>query len=293
MRDLKSPFSYNLWSFDMAPDRFGPRDEDEVWRDIGRLWSEIKDVNLLERFLMMVCDPPMLLSDESHSVSMSSWYLGTNPVSKDKYTKTMEDNAQYWQKAWDNVFFEMDETGNRIPMVLRTDEAIDGIVKHLGYRSRGVSWNLRESLSTVIKTDRKLLAESQERLREVQAVPEGLLNDAQKAHLALARQISNDIDESKTLGGVQAAQIPPASDRTRTAGLYSRTTREIFISLEQLMRGRSTIDTTIHELAHHTSGAEDAEKGHYEAISHVAADVVRNTSGGTYDELIKAEGFRW
>ena len=86
---------------------------------------------------------------------------------------------------------------------------------------------------------------------------------------------------------MHAAIIPPASDRVRTAGMYSRTTGEIYIASDQLESARSTIDTVIHEIAHHTSGAEDLEQAHADAMTNIASRVVKETAGGKFDELLK------
>ncbi len=90
---------------------------------------------------------------------------------------------------------------------------------------------------------------------------------------------------------VHAAIIPPASDRVRTAGMYSRATEEIFIDLSQLERARQTVDTAIHELAHHTSGAEDLEERHSAHMTKIASFVVEFTQRGKFDEMMR--GITW
>jgi hypothetical protein len=106
------------------------------------------------------------------------------------------------------------------------------------------------------------------------------------AHLRLARKIATFF-HYPDISGVHAAVIPPASDRVRTAGMYSRTTREVYIASDQLERGRSTIDTIIHEIAHHTSGAEDLQEAHSQAMTDVASQVVQLTVAGRFDKELK------
>jgi hypothetical protein len=65
----------------------------------------------------------------------------------------------------------------------------------------------------------------------------------------------------------------------------------IYVAADQLERGRTTIDTTIHEIAHHTSGAEDLEEAHAEAMTRVAARVVEMTHAGRFDDFMK--GVKW
>jgi len=283
MRDFNSPFSYNLWGFDMAPDRHGPKNESDMWLDMGRLWSCVTNLKLLEVFMQMVRHPPVIETEESHNINMSVWDMGHEPVSNKPYAQFVKENASVWREAWVNNFGEN--------AVIRTSDRWDGTVKHLGYVSVSVNWNARDTLAQAITTDADLVKASQERLREVEIIPDERLSTKQRAHLKLARAISDEIAAFRKVGGVHAAIIPPASDRVRTAGMYSRTIQEIFIASDQLEQGRSTIDTVIHELAHHSSGAEDLEQEHSTDMTKIAARVVEMTSYGKFDELMK--GVMW
>jgi hypothetical protein len=285
MRPINSVFSYNLWGFEMAPDRFGPRKEDDVWVDMGRLWSCIKDVKLLEIFFQMKCDPPFLTTDETHKLVMFEYQMGINPETNVGYREEIRKNKAVWLQAWKNTFGE--------DAVLRTNADWDAIVKHLGYKSVSLAHGVTPTLTDVIPYDRKLIDESQERLREVKVVPDEQLSPGQLAHLSLARAIVSRVSYGESLGGVRAAIIPPASDRVRTAGMYGRSTREIFIHIEQLFRGSTTVDTVIHEVAHHNSGAEDGEEAHNLEMTRVAGDVVSLAASKAFDDLVKAPGFRW
>ena len=279
MRDINSSFSYNLWGFDMAPDRHGPREEPELWTDIGRLWSCVTKADLLEEFLKMVHMPPLLETDESHSINMGAWNMGREPVTGKDYADFVADNASVWKEAWRRVCGDS--------AVIRTDDRWDGTVKHLGYTPVNIQWHVRDTLARAILTDRDLIKASQERLREAEVVPDDRLSRKQRGNLKLARAIADDICRIRKVAAVHAAIIPPASDRVRTAGMYSRTTSEIFIASDQLESARSTIDTVIHEIAHHTSGAEDLEQSHADAMTEVPSRVVKETAGGKFDELLK------
>jgi hypothetical protein len=279
MRDIKSPFSYNLWGFDMAPDRHGPKDEQSMWTDMGRLWSCVTRVELLQEFLQMVRMPPILETDESHSISMGAWDMGREPVTGKDYADFIRENASVWKEAWRRVCGEN--------AVIRTDDRWDGTIKHLGYTAVNIQWHVRDTLARAIMTDKDLVKASQERLREAEIIPEDRLSRKQRTNLKLARAISEDICRIRRVSAVHASIIPPASDRVRTAGMYSRTTEEIYIASDQLESARSTIDTVIHEIAHHTSGAEDLEQAHADAMTNVASRVVKETAGGKFDELLK------
>jgi len=204
--------------------------------------------------------------------------MGKEPVSDKRYADFVKENASLWRQAWNGNFGDN--------AVLRTTERWDNMVEHLGYVSVSVQWNVRDTLATVITTDEDLVKASQERLGGVKIVPDERLTTRQSAHLKLARAIANRIFTIHKVDGVYAAIIPPASDRVRTAGMYSREAREIYISIDQLEHGQSTVDTVIHEMAHHMSGAEDLEEPHSAAMTKLAALVVKHTTQGVFDELM-------
>ena len=204
---------------------------------------------------------------------------GSRAGDQQAYADFVKEDAATWREAWVHNFGSS--------AVIRTSDRWDGTVKHLGYILLGVSWQVRDALSFAITTDVDLIKASQERLREVAAVPDDRLSPPQRAHLKLARAIADEVAPYRKVAGVHAAIIPPASDRVRTAGLYSRTTEEVFIASDQLEHGRSAVDTVIHEMAHHVSGAEDLEERHAEEMTRIAARVVEATSRGKFDDLMK------
>ncbi len=278
MREINSPFSYNLWGFEMAPDRHGPKNENDVWTDMGRLWCCVTKTDLIEKLLQMVAEPPLLKTDESRNIRLDTWSMGYEPVTGKPYTGFVKENASIWQEAWRNVFGES--------AVIRTADRWDGTVKHLGYESVSVQWYAQDTLAEAILTDKALAKASQDRLREAQVIPDSKLAHRQLIHLRLARSVAGQVTSSP-VAGVYAAIIPPASDRVRTAGMYSRTTEEIFIASDQLEHAQNTIDTLIHEIAHHVSGAEDLEQGHSEAMTKIAARVVEKTAERAFDDVLQ------
>jgi len=155
-----------------------------------------------------------------------------------------------------------------------TSSRYDNMVRHLGYDPSELNEEQKANL----------VQESQQRLAGVRPIPDGSLYPAQQASLSLARAIAKR--------RVYAAYLPPASDRVTTAGMYSRSTGEIYISPEQLEKGEKTVATAIHELAHHTSGAEDGEPEHAAEIANLANQVVAATRRGDYDKYLSGE-FHW
>jgi hypothetical protein len=128
-------------------------------------------------------------------------------------------------------------------------------------------------------------------LRETKIMPEQQLTATARANLKLARAIADPFG----IKSVQAAVIPPASDRVRTAGFYDHTLEEIVLHLETLENARRTVDAMVHELGHHraykTTGdikkAEDLQPAHSEAITAVAARVVEYAVAKRFDEYLK------
>ncbi len=284
MRDIDSPYSYNLWSFTLAPDRYAPVNEGEVWTDIGRLWATVNDPDLLETFLKIVAEPPIITSAESRYVNMGSFEMGTDPVSGKRYDALLRENAGVWEKAWNNVFGD--------DAVIRSSEDLDNVIKHLGYRSVSLSWGVKDVLSQVISTDKVIKDLSQEKLRETEVIPDEKLDFRQASHLKLARAIASRIFGTRQVSGVYGAIIPPASDRVRTAGMYGTTTQSIYISLDMLFKGRNTVDTLIHEMGHHRQWqqkreAEDLTESHAEAMTQIAARVIEYLSKGEFDDYLK------
>jgi len=280
MRDIFSRYTYNLWGFEMAPDRHGPESESEMWKDMGRIWTYVDKVEHMERFLKMTCDPPKVESEEGRMINMGLWDMGMIPGLDKKYADNVKDNAAGWMRAWQRVSGEN--------AVIRTSDRFDNTVKHLAYVPINLQWSVRDTLARAITTDHDLIKASQERLRDVEVIPDEKLDERQLTHLRLARAITGRaIAGLRPVSGVHAAIIPPASDRVRTAGMYSMTTQEIYLSLEQLERARATVDTIIHEIAHHTSQAEDGEKGHNADMTRKAAMVVQCTALGEFDEYLK------
>lgn len=150
----------------------------------------------------------------------------------------------------------------------------DKMVKHLGYDPG----ELNEEQKVM------LVKESQKRLAGVKPIRDSDLTPVQLSSLSLARAITGQ--------KISAANIPPASDRVTTAGMYSRSTREIYISPSQLERGKEAVSTVIHELAHHTSGAEDGEPEHAAEISTLANQVVAAAKRGDFDRYLSG-AFTW
>lgn len=302
MDDRNTAYSYNLWGCDVAPDRQAPLTETDMWIDIGRLWACCDDVKLLEKFFRLTEDKGYqegaLEETTNLRIPNQPDVIGYTPSDSEfggkSYIEVMKDHAAAWKKAWVNVFGKKTAAGPEDDVVLRIEPDLDRSVNHLNYRSVSLKYNVKWAVAEVIKTDRQLIDESQEKLAEVEIIPDKELSPRELIHLECARElIKNMPDWMGYPKGTYAAVIPPASNRTRTAGLYSKPLKLIYIDLHQLSNFERTIDTLDHEYAHHTSQAEDLEERHVLAISAVASQIAREVAGGVIDKYLEDPNFHW
>lgn len=275
LKTIKSPFSYNLWGFELAPDRHGPMYEHQVWEDAAQLWAMCDRVPLLTKLLKVLMDPPIGgETDETTRLEFSM--LGTDPVTKAKRSDIWKGNAKSWKQAWKHIVGE--------GCVLETDPGLANLVAHLGYSTRKVTFSARR-LSAVLPTDVELIDTMREKLKGTDIIPDEVLTERERNHLELARAIAKDFGVKV----VDAAHIPPASDRiTRTAGFYDKVTKAVKINRTELHWGSNTIATLTHELGHHlgyTRGmeADDLTRAHRDACEEVTGRIVAGTAQGKYD----------
>ena len=120
-------------------------------------------------------------------------------------------------------------------------------------------------------------------LKGLTPIPDYRLTEIQRTHLELAWRIARDYPKVKN---VQAAVLVHADDRVVLAGIYIADTREFFISPERLESARTTVDTTIHELGHHVSRADDGTSKHDESMREVADQVRGRAAHGAYDQAL-------
>ncbi|MDP2662289.1 MAG: hypothetical protein Q8R28_16320, partial [Dehalococcoidia bacterium] len=89
--------------------------------------------------------------------------------------------------------------------VIRTSPRWDKAVEHLGYSS------VDSPPVAGVMTDEELVRDSQERLQKVTAVDAGTLSPQRRAVLQVSRALCQDF--SPSISSIEAAQIPPASQR--------------------------------------------------------------------------------
>lgn len=112
---------------------------------------------------------------------------------------------------------------------------------------------------------------------EATAIPESRLTLQQREHLRLARTISYRPVVPAHLKGDEGVHV---------IGAYRIWSGVIYVTPGRLDRARSTVDTTIHELAHHESMADDGTQAHDRAIAQVSARVAEKAGTGAYDKVL-------
>jgi len=108
----------------------------------------------------------------------------------------------------------------------------------------------------------------------IRELTEDKLTGEQKQNLALARAIAG-------------SRVMPAELRDgNIIGAYDPVSDTIFIHPIRLSSLPTTVDTTIHEMAHRRSRRPDKTPGFEKALRDVMIEVTRKVKGGSYDHLL-------
>jgi hypothetical protein len=293
LQNIVSDFSYNLWGFDLSPDRHGPKSESDVSVDVGRTWACVDNVQMLKYLFKCLLSRSVLGKPtpyEKESVNMGSWTLGV-PAYHDgypheiSYSEIMDLNKESWQTAWKAI------AGSKA--VIRTESKYDNMVTHLGYTSFSLPYSISSALQAILGSDFTVIRENLDNLRRASIVDDKELTPKLLASLDLAREISRGSLYSAY--PVFAAIIPndPKSGMV-TDGLFDPITKEIYISLNVLETGLRTVDVTIHELSHaFSNGSVDLSQPFEDALSEVSSRVFRLVAQGKFDTQLKNPYFQW
>lgn len=285
LQKINSKYSYNLWGFDLSPDRHGPKTESDVSTDMGRTWAYVKDQSMLEDlFKAFLMDKTEMVYEKYH-VTFSRWYAGT-PADADmpSYMDEMEANKSVWNAAFKAV------AGKNA--VIRTDSKHDGMATHLGFKSISMPYDISSALEMILPTDISVVKNMMDTLRSTKIIKDEELTQSQFLDVKLARQISKGILYESIK--VYAAIIPNVGDESGyTEGYYDQALKEIYLSPSVLEAGSLTVDTIIHEVAHAVDNASDLTTRHAAAMTRVASQVFRMVSKGDFDNILKDPNFKW
>jgi len=112
---------------------------------------------------------------------------------------------------------------------------------------------------------------------KIDRIPEEKLTPRQRTHLKVAREVAGEVP-------VIAAKL---SDHLHIIGAYDTLGSKIYITPERLERLSTTLNTGIHELAHHQTHRDDGTREHSEAISRISKKVTAEAGWGKYDGLLR------
>ena len=110
----------------------------------------------------------------------------------------------------------------------------------------------------------------------VDIVPETQLTATQRTHLKVARQVARGVPTYPARMHNSAIII----------GGYKLSSGPIYIAPQRLHKLSTTMNTTIHELAHHVSQSGDNTRAHNEAIKKLSAEIAEKAKKGEYDKYL-------
>jgi hypothetical protein len=282
LRDINSLYSYNLWGFDLSPDRHDAKNVYDVYTDLGRTWTHVTDLKMIEYFLEANRNQVNPKPPFESMASMSVWSMGFPHNSTESYEKALASHKATWQQAFLNVFGKN--------AVLRTGGMFDSETAYLGFKSISISSDILDVLTSVLYTDKRVVMESQERLGKMKILKDAELTPIQLLHLELARIICQDIRYgSKAF----AAIIPSGSLDVITDAAWDTVDKTAYFALSTLSTGSETVNAVVHEMAHAVSGKEDLSAEHFDAATQIAAKIFRSVSQGKYDKILKDPKFIW
>jgi len=255
--DENSEFSYNLWDFTPAPDRHGPEDPTELQIDIARLWAQVTDESLLERFFRGV-------EEKRLEAEARFDYMEV------KYRDMMKENQDIWRRAFSRVF-------GPNAVVDKTTGRLRARLEYHGYTTVYTPWVMESVMGEILTSDTEKALELIEMQQgERIPVPDERLTKQQLLHLDLLRWINARIGYPRA-EGIRAAELPldPATMH-KTKGQTEPDMRLIWIDLSALDKFTEALSVYVHEMGHvRTPGAEHHEPRYINATTDVAAEITR------------------
>lgn len=116
---------------------------------------------------------------------------------------------------------------------------------------------------------------------KINVLPESTLTPQQIVHLRIARFVASEVT------------VYPADlhDSVKIIGAYRQYGGPIYIAPGRLQKLSTSMNTCIHELAHHVSQANDGTRAHNQAISEITTHVTKEAKEGKYDSMLREA--RW
>jgi hypothetical protein len=259
MRDIDGLFSYDLWDFELSPDRHAPRYDFELWRNIAQLWQTVTDENLMTEFFKAIRDKTAKYLINDIDLDAQDYQKTPDGI---PFYKIMESESEKWNRAFIKVFGEA--------AVLRTC-ALENEIEALGKHSVELPQGLMDSLEKCITTDKSLIESVLDKTKVVEVIEDKNLDPRQLLILNAARELTQALP--KTPSGIFAAHLPLVEDCLIT-GTYHIPTNQILFALSTITSWDTMIRSLIHEAAHMIGNTEDCTRSHIEAEEYVSARLI-------------------
>lgn len=258
LRDIEGSFSYDIWDFEMSPDRHAPRYDFEMWNCIARTWQTVTDEKLMIEFFKAIRDKTANYLRRDIEMSTSEWTRTPDGL---PFGKVMEANSNKWNRAFVKTFGEC--------TVLRT-APIENLVEAQGHRSVELPNGITEAMRKAIRTDESLIKSSRDATREVEVIDDNILDPRQLITLNAARELTSAI--SKDVTGVFASHLPSIDGIVVTA-LYHSPTQQILFSPLKLSSWEEMMQSLVHEGAHALGGMRDCSFEHTQCMEIAATRI--------------------
>jgi hypothetical protein len=120
---------------------------------------------------------------------------------------------------------------------------------------------------------------------DIRVIGDSSLDSTQVKHIEVARMIASWYNG---VSSVKAAEVRVKEPGVTIDGLYSTASKSIYLAPHVLRRIDKTVDTDIHEIAHHNTQAPDGTKLHEDEIDRVSEDVIGRIKSGALKGKLKS-----
>jgi hypothetical protein len=258
MREIEGQWSYDLWDFELSPDRHAPRYDFQLWECVSRLWQTVTDENLMVEFFKAIRDNKAKYLKGELDMATSEW---TRTPENIPYIRIMESNTEKWNRAFIKVYGECS--------VLRTG-AFESQMEAIGHSSVALPQGITEAMRKVVKSDESLLVSMRDKIREIETIDDLNLDSRQLLILNSARELNEGL--SKPVAGLFAAHLPMVDGKPIDA-LYHIPTDQVLFTPAMLSSWIEMFKAFVHELGHSYSGADDCTYQHAFGMTAASAEL--------------------
>ena len=266
-----SLFSYNFWDIQLDPDRLAPARNYDVTNAIQQIWKHVKDKEMVKLYLDKAINQKTADGKFQELLEVN---CGLAPTRYDN------EALGTWKEAWNELF------GDKVMLTSKT-KATEAEHK-TGTKTIEVPEGIRYALEGVIKTDENVLEEFDEKERV--PIDSNLLNDDEKINLGICYWLSHFLrDQYASVHGRDLAKVSIQVMKAQpNQGSYSGDVHRIRIRRDILANQRETVETFIHEYAHHgCDGCPDLTDEHVSEMEFCLWALYNSQRRPTRPELIE------